>query len=297
MSREMRPHHRIPGRRLTALLTALVATAGLTSCGHSAAGPSAPDPGTGGPPVPTGSAYHGPLHVRVPHPHKAPKPERFGAAGHVIDCRTTVGVTGGLPGSDYDGEMADSADGALQVAEDNWPIDGAMDDYRVAARTASRVLYVYRVDRRVKEALIVHHGRTITGPGWHLESWARCDWSEFPDDVAEQDGRQIWRDASGHRAPTPRVVSFTGPAHCDWQSMTFLHLGKATYVRAPQAELKAYFDQPYRAHLRLPEHARDTGYHRDGSHLWVSPDRQRAYVGERGDVEQWPRTVKPLGCA
>jgi hypothetical protein len=31
--------------------------------------------------------------------------------------------------------------------------------------------------------------------------------------------------------------------------------------------------------------------------LWLSTDRQRAFVGSEQGVEVWPRTVDPLGCA
>ena len=46
----------------------------------------------------------------------------------------------------------------------------------------------------------------------------------------------------------------------------------------------------------LPADAVDTGYQRDGDHLWLSPDEQRAFVGSRADVEIWPRSIQRLGC-
>ena len=79
--------------------------------------------------------------------------------------------------------------------------------------------------------------------------------------------------------------------------MTFLHLGKAEYVRDPLPDLAEYFADPYEEHAELPADAFDTGFERDGKHLWLSPDKQRAYVGSKADVEVWPRTIQPLGCA
>lgn len=301
MSREMSPRHRIPDRRRLGALAATLVIAGLpvlASCGHSPTGGSSPVTTTGGPPIPTGHAYHGPLYVPVEHPRKTPKPERYGAAGRVIDCRTTVGLTGGLStGPGYDGETADTADGALRLDTADTLPGLSAEEYRLAAHTKTRALFTYMVEGVVKRAVVVRDGPTLTGRGWHTESWARCDWSEFPADVTAPSGMQIWRDASGRPAPTPRIVSYVGPEHCNWQSMTFLQFGKATYVRRPSAELKDFFAERYRADLKLPAGAHDTGYHRGHDHLWTSPDEQRAYVGSRTHVELWPRTVKPLGCA
>ena len=78
--------------------------------------------------------------------------------------------------------------------------------------------------------------------------------------------------------------------------MTFLDLGTATYVREPHPDLADHFAERYRAHATLPADAVDTGYQRDGDHLWLSPDEKRAFVGTRSDVEVWPRTTRPLGC-
>jgi hypothetical protein len=84
--------------------------------------------------------------------------------------------------------------------------------------------------------------------------------------------------------------------------MTFLELGSVhgghTYVRAAPAELADYFVEPFRPHLALPSAATDSGLRRGHSHLWLAADRSVAYVGSRrSDVEQWPATVKELGCA
>jgi hypothetical protein len=50
-------------------------------------------------------------------------------------------------------------------------------------------------------------------------------------------------------------------------------------------------------HLRSLNATDPTGFSRDGNRLWVSSDGQRAYVGTAHDVEVWPRTIQPLGCA
>lgn len=78
--------------------------------------------------------------------------------------------------------------------------------------------------------------------------------------------------------------------------MTFLYIGEVQYVCDPEPDLADFFAEPYVAHHKLPPTAVDTGFERDGHHLWLSPDKQRAFVGTPDDVEIWPRTIKPLGC-
>jgi hypothetical protein len=72
------------------------------------------------------------------------------------------------------------------------------------------------------------------------------------------------------------------------------------YVRAPDRELlQDYFAEDFQASVKLPPDVIDTGFNRGNEHLWLSTDRERAYVGARGArmVELWPRTTKPLMCA
>lgn len=161
------------------------------------------------------------------------------------------------------------------------------------------MLYTYEVDRRVKQAMIVHRGTALDGEiGWYVESWARCDWAELPPELANDLGLEVWTDESGRRVPTSRVASSRGPEHCDWQDMTFLSLdegdldGDQTYVEHPHPELYPdYFTVPYARKADLPADARDTGYEHDGQHLWLlAPDQSRAFVGMPDSVAVWPRT-------
>ena len=244
---------------------------------------------------PAEHAYDGPLVVsrgEAVHP-------RAGAAGNVVDC-TTWG-SGGTSGAGVyaEGATADSPAKALEVARSEGGFGGVQEGLLVAAQEDDRVLYVVEVDGVVKEAVIVHDGpatKGAGGPGWYVESWATCDYSELPRSFTDSIGLQVWQDTNGHAVPTTTLESWTGPEHCDWQSMTFLDLGRATYVRAPQSDLGDHFAERYRAHATLPAEAVDTGYQRDGDRLWLSPDKERIYVGTRADVEVWPRTTRPLGC-
>ncbi len=129
-----------------------------------------------------------------------------------------------------------------------------------------------------------------------MESWAHCDFSELPPSFTDSIGLQIWTDAEGRAVPTTTIESWVGPEHCDWQSMTFLMLGEDTYVRHPLPELSDYVVMPFETRTELPADAVDTGFERDGDHLWLSSDGRRAFVGTTAEVEAWPRESRPLGC-
>jgi hypothetical protein len=245
---------------------------------------------------PLENSYAGPLYV----PRGVAERPGAGAAGEVVDC-DTWGSGGFSDVAVYaEGATANSAEDALKVASGERLFGGVQEGLRVAKQEEDRVLYVLEVSGVVKQAIIVRNGPATEGaggPGWYVESWAHCDYSEFPSFFTDSLGQQIWTDSSGRPAPTTTIESWPGPEHCDWQSMTFLQLGAAVYVRDPQPDLADYFADPYDQHAELPPEAVDTGFERNGDHLWLSPDEQRAFVGTQNDVEVWPRTIKPLGCA
>ena len=239
--------------------------------------------------------YDGPLYL----PREAATHPRAGAAGDVVDCETW-GAGGFSDESVYNGgATAGTATGALEVAGSEGGFAGVQEGLLVAKEESDRILYVLEVNGVVKQAVILHNGPATEGAGghgWYVESWANCDYSEMPRSFTDSLGLQIWTDSTGRPAPTTSVQSWTGPEHCSWQSMTFLDLGKATYVRAPLPRLDEHFHHNYQDHAQLPADVIDTGFQRDERHLWLSPDKQRAFVGTVGDVEVWPRAIEPLGC-
>lgn len=276
-------------KRMTSQLVAVAALCAVTAlagCGDGAV--TADDPAE--------HIYDGPLYVA---PSRAAHPGA-GAAGDVVDC--TAWGRGGSTGERVysEGATADSPAQALEVALSEGGFGGVPDGLLVAKEEDDRVLYVLEVEGAIKQAVIVRNGPATEGAGgsgWYVESWAHCDFSELPRSFTDSIGLQVWTDSDGRAVPTTTIESWTGPQHCDWQSMTFLHVGKAEYVRDPHPELADFFAEPYDEHTELPADAVDTGFQRDGEHLWLSPDKRRAYVGTRDDVEAWPRTVQPLGCA
>jgi hypothetical protein len=270
----------------------------FTGCGDEFAGLA--DDGVLVSDQPVDEPYDGPLYVEPEDEHGIVA--RTGAAGLVVECATPV--RGGFQQGVYgEGATADTLAEAFDTARSEWVFDGAYRGYRLERDDGDRVLFTFAVGDQVKQALIMRDGPATEGaggPGWYVESWARCDLSELPDEVAaDNGGTQIWEGPDGTRQPTTEIVSYPGPAHCDWQDSTFLYLGdeQHAYVRKPPRYLMSdYFGEPFRSEMPLPSDAVDTGYARNGDRLWLSPDGLRAYVGTPEVVELWPRTVQRLGC-
>lgn len=262
----------------------VVLSLALAGCGDPA------DDAAGSPPV---AEYAGPLYVER---DQARHPEA-GAAGDVVDCETWG--SGGFSETEVyaDGATAESPEAALEVAAGEWLFGGVQEGLSRAASEGDRVLYVVEVDGVVKQAVIVRDGPATDGAGgdgWYVESWAHCDYVELPRSFTDSVGLQVWTDRSGKPVPATELEAWRGPEHCDWQSMTFLRLGRRTYVGNLDPELERYASGPFRRHAELPADAVDTGFRRDGDRLWVAADRTRAYVGAPDDVEVWPSAE--LGC-
>lgn len=108
------------------------------------------------------------------------------------------------------------------------------------------------------------------------------------------------------------VVTWRGPAHCDWQSVIFLelawplgtvHRGPHTeehvrrYVRDPDAKLAEYVEHAYDGNVTLSAFATPTGFHRQGNELFVDPDGDAYVRRPAGHVERWPRASTMIACA
>jgi hypothetical protein len=280
---------REPGRAVCCIVLALLA-ATLVACGEDS-GAAADLPNAE-------RQYDGSLHVIQ---------GRYGAAGQVVECRNGA-KAGGFERTEVyaDGATSDTVEDALETAYSEGMFLELPDfELAIAKTEADRVLLTYTDDGAVKVAVVFHDGPATEGAGgdgWYRESWARCDFSEFPERVAESYyGYQIWTSADGEPALTTKIVSFPGPEHCDWQRTTFLSLGEgrdnALYAQHPQRELVPFLQGEYVADMELPDDAVATAYSREGRRLWLSPDARYAYVGEPGSVDAWPRTQPGFGCA
>ena len=128
-----------------------------------------------------------------------------------------------------------------------------------------------------------------------------------------------WQDRTGKPVPDGAkggrlvVVSYDGPRHCDWESVTFLQLawppgrvaasdqtrGVRQYLRDPNGVLADLSAPGGFGRAALPADARDTGYRHGAYRLWVSrSDADRfVYVAGPSRVERWPRATQLITCA
>ncbi|MGZ8737186.1 MAG: hypothetical protein ACXWW7_08495 [Nocardioides sp.] len=272
-----------------------------TGCGHAEA-PMGQDP--------VAAPYDGPLSVSAdPGDETRPVMKRAGAAGLALECDWQP-VNGGA-GDYVDGglyEVQDSPAKALATYLDAeaWAYQLPVEGYRVEREDEDRVLFSYDVDERTTIAFIAADGMRDwnDGEGWGIESWAQCDPFELPADVTDALGIGVWTDDSGARVPTPRIRSFQGAEHCDWQDITFVMLGPKRdgeqFVRDTTGELDQLMRSTYDGSAKLPDDATDTGLQRDGRQLWLDPGHGAAYlvrVDDPADVERWPAAREPIYCA
>jgi hypothetical protein len=258
-----------------------------------------------GDPVPT--PYEGPMSLPIDHRDEATVLERSGAAGRALEC---VGDPYNGGGADYDSGLAsvqDTAAAALAnlLAED-FVGDVPRDGYRIEREANGRALFSFDVVDRTKVAFIASESvKDFNGDqGWGVEAWAECDPAELPPSVTDALGIDVWEDTSGRRVPVTRIRSFQGAVHCNWQDITFLHLGPdpegQEYVRDRHGEFAEQLRTTYDGSATLPPDATDTGFRRDGRELWLDANQNAAYLlslRDSTDVERWPASQEPIRCA
>ncbi len=118
----------------------------------------------------------------------------------------------------------------------------------------------------------------------------------------------IWT-RNGRSVGPEELNAIAGPGHCEWQTVTFLHVGwPLGTVAATTAESRQFVRDPSRVLPRpvgepltgiaLPRDAQDTGYRHGDLQLWLSPsDPSGAYLRVRADVERWPRGEPAVVCS
>jgi hypothetical protein len=177
--------------------------------------------------------------------------------------------------------------------------------YEEAARRDGEALFTFSTQGLVVSAFVVRDGTKGPGDdrGWGVTSYAACDPAEWPPATSDAAGIQVWSNADGDRVPTSLVHSSPGAEHCGWEEMTFLWLGEdgadGEFYGTPDADLAELLQTTYAAHVELPADASDTGYVRDGRHLWLAADGSAAYLARADDdAERWPAPAgQPIRCA
>ena len=126
-----------------------------------------------------------------------------------------------------------------------------------------------------------------------------------PDDLP----RTRWTGGDGRSTEEGMVNVIRGPAHCDYETSLWLHLGwppgtpaetdtqMRQYVRDPEDILGLADGLDVQA--VLPEAASATEFSADGVELWLGEDGGDAavYLVFRDHVERWPRSPQIIACA
>lgn len=286
-----------PGRYWRSIVQAgssyvVLAAVLLAACGASTTATANPDEGNAS--VPAVDLFEQPI-------ADAPDPaDRAGAAADYVECLYGIAQGGwsmdfGPPG------RASDPDGALMLFIENGLFALPGQDFVAAGRDEDRVLYTYSVDGESKVAVIVADSANVPldrEDGWVVETFASCDPAEFDPSADDQLPVDIWLDTEGNRVPTTTLTSYSGPEHCDWESVTFLRFEDREYISDPRGVLADFgFVVPFNNDVELPADATNTGYHRDGRQLWVSGDRAIAYLDDGNRVEAWPTPTDLVGCA
>jgi hypothetical protein len=108
-----------------------------------------------------------------------------------------------------------------------------------------------------------------------------------------------------------------GPTHCGWGRLVFLVISWPLGTKVPGAFMSdpktrmfvrlsttgdlpaSHFASTFDGSAALPANARDTGYHRNGWHLWVV-DRAiewAVWLVHDDRVERWPAATESIACA
>ena len=241
-------------------------------------------------------------------PYKGPL--TAGAAVDALECDGTkpfLRSTG-----EYDDGLA-TVQSSAQDAFDNYIEESSLGysmplkGYRIERNDTGRALLSYDVGERTKVSVVVADGIRDWDDdvAWGVVAWAQCDPAEFPAEVTDDLGIGVWEDASGQRVPVTRVLSRQGPEHCSWTDITFLLIGPDDqradwYVRDATGEFPELLRGTFDDDATLPEDAISTGWRRGGRQLWLSRDKQAAYLVDTDDphaVERWPAAKEPIMCA
>lgn len=224
-----------------------------------------------------------------------------GAASDHVDC--DYGVSQGLGAIDFGPPQPSfDPDAALTlfITQGLFPLP--RHGYMAVGQDEHRRLYTYSVDASSKVSIVVADSAEVEldaeGEGWTVEAFATCDPAEHDSSFDDQLPFEIWLDETGRRVPSSVVSSASGPEHCDLESATFLSIDNGRYVADPDGVLGDLGSTtPFDGDAELPTGAVDTGYRRDSRRLWLSQDRETAYVVDGDRIEAWPSLAEPYACA
>jgi len=239
------------------------------------------------------------LSARPTADHEDPA-RRAGAAADFVECEHALWQGGWA--MDY-GPLGSgpNPDAAITALTKNDLVPSPGFGLVAVAQDEGRIAYTYELDGRSRFAAIVADSEQVpldATDRWVVEVFASCDPAEFDPSADEWSGYKIWLDAAGDRIPTSVLTESTGPEHCGWESVTFLSVEDASFVADPEGVLnESHTAVAFDDDAELPADAVDTGYSREGKHLWLAADGRFAFVVNGETVQAWPALTDQAACA
>lgn len=106
------------------------------------------------------------------------------------------------------------------------------------------------------------------------------------------------------------LVTIAGPAHCGWESATFVFIGwppgtfapnasqARQYIRDPRGVVYGSYRNLLERDVKLPSDAKSTGHRLGAIELYfsASDDDRWIYVAGPSSVERWPRADPMVLC-
>ncbi|MEO6714710.1 MAG: hypothetical protein ABIM89_14960 [Mycobacteriales bacterium] len=106
---------------------------------------------------------------------------------------------------------------------------------------------------------------------------------------------ELLTDANGKRV-TEGIASLRhGPAHCEWESATFVYFEGQQYIADPDGKIGAS-TAGYERRASLPTDATDTGYRSGRTRLYVAADKAAVYLVHGSAAERLPVVTPMVGC-
>ncbi|MEO6714709.1 MAG: hypothetical protein ABIM89_14955 [Mycobacteriales bacterium] len=111
-------------------------------------------------------------------------------------------------------------------------------------------------------------------------------------------GPRALKDATGNRVPQDVAEIYRGEAHCDWESLTIVLLGKRKYIADPKHKIVApgQYVGEYAASVPVPADAVDTGYRSGKLQVFEANDKTYAYLSKGATAQRLPAAVPGFGC-
>jgi hypothetical protein len=103
-------------------------------------------------------------------------------------------------------------------------------------------------------------------------------------------------DSNGNLVNEQVATMHRGPAHCEWQSATFVYVDGRQYIADPKG-IVGEGTAGYQPHATLPADATDTGYRSGKTRLYLAADKSAIFLVRGSTTERLPVVTPMIGCA